>query len=264
MGEKHDGEKLMLNGVSLDEGLQKFTQSYLADIALAEAARGDKAVPTDHPIWETQRRVNKKNEGIEGIVKGILGEDIKLNPDKTEDVKRADKIIASLAYEVAKLDKYEGKFKDFEKDEGLILKYLEQAGNTTRNPTIGNITELKKDILNMPAVKPGDPLYSRESALAQFIQYIASQADDKTRELNLTQTLMQQHATDARYITQMQEALYRTTGKRFSKAATISEMLAYVRRKGELQAQEHATETGKTYLAPQHESAGAPASGHGQ
>lgn len=247
MTEHKENGTLMLNGISLDEGIQKMTQAYLAD-----AAHSDKAVPADHPVWSRQRRISQNTENIENIVKGTLGSDVRLNPDNGKDVERADNIIKRLAYEVAKLEKYAGKFEEFAKNEDLVLKYLGQASQATGNPTIGNKVELKKDILNMSAVRPGDPLYSKESPLALLIQYVAQQADDPSKQLNLIQTLLQQHATDARYINHTHHALEHATGDKFRTAATIPDMVGHIRRKGEIQAQEYAAKTSKTYLAPDH------------
>ncbi|MBI2559080.1 hypothetical protein HYW20_07200 [Candidatus Woesearchaeota archaeon] len=241
----HGEEHLMLNGVSLDEGLKKFVDGYLVH----DAHGGT----TEHPIIERQRRINKNVQNLESIVKDKLGESLRA------DEKKADSIIKNLAYQLAVDEGYKGKLEEF--DDEKARKYLSQAGEALGNPTLRNFTEFKKSIINMVAAKPGDPLYDRNSPLAQFIEHIATQKDEESKKLNYYQSLLQEHATDVRYVSAAQTKLGEKVGVRFSPAANIPEIIGAVSRKGQLQSQEYAERRKTTYASPsQGHDAGAHAS----
>lgn len=234
---------LRLNGFTLDEGIRKLVDAYLA-----HEAKGDTAVDKDHPVVDRQTRLTNTTEGIEKIVKDALGTASRFNPHNPEDVGKADALIKNLAYEFAKTRKYSGSLNDFTSED--VLRYLAEAGNATGDQTVGNMIEFKKNILNMPSLRAGHPLYNRESPIAHLIQYIASQKDDESRSTQHVQALLQQHATDPRYILATQGGLGHATGKHYSPSATIPEMLGDLRQAGELEAQKWAANKSKTYTAP--------------
>ena len=236
---EHGEESLMLNGVSLDKGIKELLGAYLA-----LESHDSHASNADHPIIVRQRRINKNVQDLEGKIKESLGDSLRA------DEKKADSIIKNLAYQLAVDEGYKGKIDEF-KDEDA-RKYLTQAGDALNNPTIRNKTELKKSIINMAAVKPGDPLYDRNSPVAQLIEYIATQKDEESKRLNYIQSLLQEHATDARYVKASQSKLGGKVGVNFSPAATIPEMIGAVGRKGQLQSQEYAEKRKTTYSSPSH------------
>lgn len=236
---------LKLNGFTLDEGIQKLMDAYLA-----HEAKGDTAVPADHPVLERQVRLTDGTEGIEKIVKDTLGKASRLDPHNQADVAKADSLIRDLAYEVAVIRKYTGKKEEMDSED--VIRYLGEAGTAMGDSTVGNIVELKKSILNMSALKPGHPLYDRNSPVAHLIQYITTQKDDESRLTQHIQTLLQQHATNPKYILATQKAVGHATGKLYGPDAGIPDMILDLREAGELQAQQFARQKSKTYTAPTH------------
>lgn len=150
-----------------------------------------------HPYGENRinvpeiraRGLDQNVGGLEGVVKGILGNRIKA------DSESASKIIAALALEGVKADGFK-----FHKDDPItdqLERYLQgelsfsDLSESTReainrfysdkfkgDPTLENILALKQAIMNLPAAKPGDVAYIKDSALGKVIAYIASQMDN--------------------------------------------------------------------------------------
>ena len=238
-------EPLKLNGITVDEGIHKLVNAYLA-----HEAHGDKAVPVDHPLLERQDRLTTATEGIEKIVKDSLGDAKRLDPHNPADVGKADALIKSLIYEFAKTKRYAGKMEDMTSQE--ISDYLQQLGSATNDPRVGSIVEFRKSILNMPVLRPGASLYNKDSPIGHVIQYIAAQNDKPTAELQHAESLFQQHASDPRYVLATSAALSRATGKHYNEGASMGEVIADLRQAGELQAQKMAQERSKTYTAPAH------------
>ncbi len=231
-------EDLKLNGVTVDEGLKELLDAYRV-----QEAKSDTAVPADHPVIVRQRRISENTQGLEGKVKGILGNSIRA------DEKQAEDIIKNLAYEIAKSETgFKGELKDFSDEQ--VRRYLTQAGSVLGNPTIGNNTEFKKSIINLAATKPGDPLYDSNSALAQLIQYIATQKDKESTRINYLNTLIAEKWAMPEYGIKLQERVGKAFGLPLNKTATASEALGDINRKAQLEAQMYATQTGKTYLTP--------------
>jgi hypothetical protein len=240
---EHGHEALKLNGITLDQGMQKLVDAYLI-----HAAHGDTAVPTDHPVLARQDNLTTVTEGIEKIVKDALGDSKRLDPHNSKDVARADSLMKSIAYEFAKTRKYSGKIEDMTDDD--VIKYLAELGNATQDPTVGNMVEFKKSLLNAASLKPGTALYNRDSPIGHAIQYIATQKEEGSGRLQHIQTLFQQHASNPEYVTATAHALSHATGKHYGRGATMSELLGDLRQAGELQAQQWAQQKSKTYTAP--------------
>ena len=237
MSEAHGNGGLKLNGVTLDEGMRELMNAYLM-----HESHSDTRVPADHPVIARQRRISDNTHGIEDIVKAALGKSVRA------DKSSADDIIKKLAYEVAKAEGFQGKIEQFTEEN--VRTYLSQAGNSLGNPTIGNKTEFTKSIINMAAVKPGDPLYDTNSALGQLIQYIATQKDSGARRTNYIQALLQEHATMPAYVTAMQGQFGHAVGRQFGPTASVADMLGELNRKGQLESQQYAASLGpKTYDA---------------
>src|SRR3989338_9269386 len=231
---------LKLNGVTLDQGIRELMNAYLM-----QEAHDSTHVPSDHPVIARQRRISDTTHTIEDKVKGVLGSSVRA------DEGSAEKIIHALAYELAQAEGFHGKPEELTEEKART--YLSQASSALGNPTIGNKTELKKSVINMAAAKPGDPLYDSNSALAQLIQYIASQKDTDSRRINYLQTLLQERATQPGYVTAMQHPIEQAVGKKFNPTASVADMLGELTRKGQLQSQQYAAEAGpKTYTAPAH------------
>lgn len=228
---------LKLNGITLGEGIKEFINFYLAGLSPDEKGANE---PKDHPIIARQRKIADNAHGIEDVVKKILDDSVRA------DKPRADKIIKSLAYEIAKTEGFKGELEAFTDEQSRT--YLSQASGALGNPTIGNKTEFTKSIFNMAAAKPGDPLYDANSALGQLIQYIATQKDSGSRRANYLQALFQEHATQPAYVTAMHDSLGQAVGKTFNPTASVADMLGEVTRRGQLQSQEYAANVApKTY-----------------
>ena len=165
--------KIKLDGITVDEGRKEFYKGF----RIVPDKDGKK--PKEEPIIERQRRISKNVQDLEGIVKGALGDSIKASKSHAESIAK------NLAYEIAKTEGYSGKPEDLNHER--ILTYLTQAAQATGNPTIGNWTGLIESIMNLPAAKPGDPLYSQNSAIGQLISYIATQKDTESRRLRYLQ-----------------------------------------------------------------------------
>ncbi|MEK6892449.1 MAG: hypothetical protein AABX25_04645 [Nanoarchaeota archaeon] len=232
---EHGG--LKLDGVTLDQGMKEILGAYLM-----HESHDSTHVPADHPVIARQRRISDNTHSIEDIVKGILGKSVKAEEGS------ADKIMSKLAYELAQTEGFKGKPEEFTEEQARL--YLSHASSALGNPTIGNRTEFKKSIVNMGAAKPGDPLYDANSALAQLIQYIATQKDKESRRISYLQTLLQEHGTQPGYVTAMQHPVEHAVGKKFNPTASVADMLGELTRKGQLQSQQYAAEAGpKTYHA---------------
>lgn len=231
-------ESLKLNGVTIDEALKELLTAYRV-----QEGKSDTAVSPDHPVIVRQRRISDNTQGIEGIVKEVLGSSIKANEG------HADEIIKKLAYELAKTEAgFKGELKDFSDEQ--VRKYLTQAGGALGNRTIGNKTDFKKSIVNSPAAKPGDPLYDANSALAQLIQYIAREKDKESARINYLNTLIAEKWTMPKYGIQLQDKIGKAFGLPLNQTATAEEALGEVNRKAQLEAQQYSGQTGKTYLTP--------------
>ena len=120
----HNGE-MMLNGVSVDQGILELLQAYSAT-----AQHSDTGVPAEHPVIVRQRRIAKNASGLEEVVKEVLGESVKADKDK------AEAIVRNLAYELAKTDGFSGAPEDLTDEKARL--YLNQAGNALGNPTIAS------------------------------------------------------------------------------------------------------------------------------
>ena len=103
----------------------------------------------------------------------------------------------------------------------------------------------------MTSAKPGDALYDSNSALAQFIGYIAAQTDKESKRMNYLTSLLQEQWT----MPDRGQALQGKIGSAFSiplaPSATASEAIGEMNRRAQLDAQVYSQNTGKTYLAPQ-------------
>lgn len=237
-------DNFKLNGVYVDDAIRELSQAYLK-----QAEKGDKAVPADHPFIVRQRRVSDNLRGLEYIVKGVLGTSIKLDSNNLEDVKKAEDITHKLAYVLAQSDGFKGKPEEL--DDEKVRKYLTEAGEATGNPTIRNKTELIKSILNLAAVKPGDPLYDNASALARLIEYIATQKDDKSRRINYLNTLIGEKWAMPEYGIKLQKKIGETFRLPLDPTATAGEALSEINRRSQLESQLYAQTRGKTYLKPE-------------
>lgn len=231
-------ESLKLNGVTIDEALKELLSVYRV-----QEDKSDTAVPPDHPVIVRQRRISENTQGLESVVKGVLGSSIKANEG------HADEIIKKLAYDLAKTEAgFKGEIKDFSDEQ--VRKYLTQAGSALGSSTIGNKTEFKKSIINLAAAKPGDPLYDANSALAQLIQYIAAQKDKESARINYLNTLIAEKWAMPKYGIQLQGKLGKAFGIPLNQTATATEALGDINRKAQLEAQQYSSQTGKTYLTP--------------
>jgi len=234
---------LRLNGITLDQGISQMLDAYLT-----HEAKGDTVVPADHPVLERQDRLSFTTEGIEKIVKDTLGDAKRLDAHNPADEARADQLMRKLVYEFAKTRKYSGKPEDLTSED--VVKYLAELGNATQDPTVGNMVELRKSLLNAPSLRPGTALYNRDSPIGHLIQYIASQQDEKSGKLQHVQTLFQQHASNPEYVLETARRLGPALGRNYGPSATMSELLGDLRQTGELQAQQSAQKGNKTYTAP--------------
>lgn len=228
-------ESIKLNGVTIDQALQEFLKAYRV-----EQEKGDTEVPKDHPLLVRQRRIGDNVQGLEGIVKGVLGNTVKADKGK------ADAIINKLGYELAKAEEYAGKPEELGGEK--LRKYLSDAASAIGNPTIGNNTELTKSIINMAAAKPGDPLYEANSALAQLIQYIATQKDTESKRINYLNSLVAEKWAEPETGIKLQSKVGGAFGIPLNGTATASDALSEVNRVAQLEAQQYAAKTGKTYL----------------
>jgi len=224
-------ESLKLNGVTLDGAVKELLNAYTIK---------DEKPDADHPVISRQRRIQDNTKGLEDIAKGVLGKSIKA------DVSQADTIIKKLGYELAKAEGFGGKPEEL-KDETLRT-YLSQAASAIGNPTIGNMTEFKKSIVNLAAAKPGDPLYDNNSALAALIAYIAQQKDGESKRVNYINALIQEKWTQPDYGIRLQDTLGSEFGIPFNRTATAGDALNEINRRAQIQSQEYVAKTGKTYL----------------
>ena len=234
--ESHD-ENFKLDGVTVDEGIKELLPMYKV-----QAERSDTPVLKDHPVIARQGRIADNAQGLEGKIKEVLGSSVKA------DQGNAETIIKKLAYEVAQNEGFSGKPEEL-KDE-QVRKYLAQVGSALGNPTIGNITEFTKSIMNLPAAKAGHPLYDANSPLAQLIQYIARQKDKEERRSEYLNNLIAEKWAMPGYAINMQERIKREFGIPLNRTATASEALGEINRNASLEAQAYANRTGKTYLEP--------------
>jgi len=240
---KHDSHvedigKLKLDGVNVDEGLKEIANAY----KIFYDTTSDTAVPKDHPVIERQRRIAKNVDSLEGIVKGELEDSLKASKAQAEGMAK------KMAYELAKAtDGYKGEIKDF--DHEKVVKYLTEAAQATGNPAIGNWVGFIESIMNLPAAKPGDPLYQRDSALAQLINYISTQKDTESRRLRYLQNRVAELWEKPEYGIKLQGRFGEQMGIPLGPTATARDAFGEVETRATLKAQEHAqTTTGKTYL----------------
>ena len=229
INEEKDSEKL--NGVTIDNAIQELLDAY----KLKQTKEGTLTDPNS----ERARRINSHVQGIEGIVKGVLGENVRAKKDQ------ADQIVCKLAYALAQAEGYTGK------PEGLSderkASYLANAASATGNPTIGNTAELAQNIMDMAGAKPGDPLYDTNSALAQLISFIATRKDVESARINYLNQLVNtgwQHPDKGQ---KLQDALNKGFGFKLGPHASAVEALGEVRNYGARQTQEYAANIPKTY-----------------
>ena len=229
---------LPLNGVGLDGAVTELVNSY----AVPEHA-GVMDIHGDHPVIERQRRIQENSKGIDKLVEGILGKNVKPSQNQAKDMVR------TLAHALAAAEgEFKGELKDF-KDED-VRKYVSKAGQALGNPAISNYVELVKSIRNMASAKPGDVAYDTNSPLAQLVQYIATRKDKQSLRVEYLQALLQEHSTDMRYIQALQGSLGNVIGRQFTPEATIPDMLRELNDYGRLQSQRALAQTEKTHLQP--------------
>lgn len=245
----HENGELMLNGISVDDGLRELLEAYVVQ---NEHTDSDKA--PDHPVIERQRRISKNTSGLEDVVKGVLGEGIKASKDQAEAIAK------NLAYELAQTEGFAGKPEDVSDEQ--VRKYLTQASNALGNPTIGNKTELVENIMNLAAAKPGDPLYDANSALAQLISYIAAQKDGESRRLTYLRQLFAEKWARPGDGIELQHRFSDKLRVPLGPTATANNAFTELDRRAALRAQLYAQEQGpKTYLAENDVANGAHANG---
>lgn len=232
MTTKTDAEKL--NGVTIDEALQALLKAYRL-----QEEKDSKLV---EPNSERARRINSNAKGIEKIVTDTLGDSVRASKEQ------AGAIIGKLAYEIAKTEGYTGKPEDL--PEERKAEYLGNAARALDNPTIGNKLEFVKSILNMPAAKPGDPLYDANSALAVLINYIATRQDEESKRINYVQQLIQAAWQQPDKGITLQGAFNKAFGFNLAPSATAGEALGELRNFGTRQTQEYVAKFPKTYQTP--------------
>jgi len=245
---KHDEhETIMLNGISVDQGLTELLHAYRS-----QEAHGDKAVSQDHPVVIRQRNIAANVQDLEGRVKKSLGDSVKASKEQ------AEAMIKSLAYSLAQTEGYSGKFGEFSDEK--IRTYLSQASGALGNPTIGNKIQFIESIMNLAAAKPGDPLYDSNSALAQLINYVATQKDSESKRINYLRTLFAEKWQRPGDGLELQSKIGHAFGIPLARTATAQDAFGHLERNASLEAQQYALKTGKTYLAPStHEAHGANA-----
>jgi len=227
---------LMLNGVSLDDAIAELSHAY-------QAPHSEHGEVAEHPLIVRQRRISANTSRLEDKVKSILGEGV-----TKASKEHADKIITTLAFEIAQSDGYKGKLGEFTSEQAR--NYLTAAANALGNPTIGNVTEFTKGIINLAAARPGDPLYDANSALAQLVQYAATQRDAESKRINYLQALVGEKWQMPEYGTAMQGAINKTFGIPLAGTATAGEALREINERSQIASRAYAAQTGKTYLKP--------------
>ena len=207
---------------------------------VSEYASYFKGVDKDgvHVTIARQRRIADNAGGLETVVKGILGKNVKA------DEGQAEKIIKNLAGEIAKV---EGDSRPL--DEELIAKYLTQASQATGVAAIGSAEELKKAIVNLASAKPGDPLYTQDSAIAQLIQYIAQHKDKASRRINYLNARFGEKWLSPNYGLMLQTKLGEAFGIQFNGTATGQEALSEINRRSQAEAQLYLAKSQRTYTA---------------
>ena len=110
---------LMLNGVSLDAAINEMAHAYQVPHSEHDGHAAE------HPLIVRQRRISANTSKLEDKVKAILGTDVKASKE------HADKMIKTLAFEVAQSDGYKGKLEDFTSEQAR--NYLTTAANTWKS-----------------------------------------------------------------------------------------------------------------------------------
>ncbi len=228
-------EDFKLNGVTVNKAFEELLKVYRL-----QQEKSDTEVPKDHPVLVRQRRITDNVQSLEGIVKGVLGNNVKA------DKAKADAIIHKLGYELAKAEGYDGKSEDISGEK--LRTYFTNAASAIGSQIIGNNSEFTKSIMNMAAAKPGDALYEANSALAQLIQYIATQKDTESRRINYINSLVAEKWTEPETGIKLQGKVNTSFGIPLNTTATASDAIGEINRVAQLEAQQYAARTGKTYL----------------
>ena len=228
---KEVDESEKLNGVTIDGAIKELSAAY----KLQQTKEGALIDPNS----ERARRISSDVQGIESVVKGVLGNNVRATKDQ------AYKIVSDLAYALAQAEGYTGK--PGELSDERKASYLANAASATGNPVIGNTSELTQNIMDMASAKPGDPLYDSNSSIAQLINYIATRKDEKSARITYLNQLVVSAWQHPDKGLKLQKALNEGFGFKLAPHASANESLGEVRNFGTRQTQEYVAKIPKTY-----------------
>lgn len=234
--EEIDLSKLDIDGVTAKGAVSEVTDSILPK----RIPQKDGTVKEVFPTVERQREINDNLQSLEGIVKGELDKDIKANPLE------ARKILNKLSYELAKAEGYQGKPEELTAEQKV--GYITRAGQALGNSTIQNFTQLVESIVNMAAARPGDPLYNRESDLAQLIGYVATQKNTAARRIQFLQTQLATVYNKPGVGLKIIDEFSKKANRPYANTATLGDIIGDINQIGTLEAQKAAATGAKTYL----------------
>lgn len=232
-----DIEKLKLNGVTVGEWIPEMVKGYLV--------KAEKDSTVDPEYLQRQRRITANTDDLEGKIKSILGDSIKLDTKSGDDKQKAVNLAYRLAFEIAKTEGYSEKLEELPHER--VSTYLLQASQATGNPTIGNWTDFIESILNMPAVRPGDPLYDRNSPLAALISYVATKKDKPSERLQYIQRLFSQLWQKPGYGLKLNERFSEAFGIPFGPTATANDVFGDINTRAGQEVQRLVSMRPKTY-----------------
>ena len=244
-GTQEAGLSDRLNGVTIDSGLKE-----LFGYIRTQTDKDGKIVKD--PNTERAERTNRLSEGLQKIVEESLSGATRAN-EATARV-----IVNKLAYELAKTHGYHGKPEAL--TEERKLEYLSTALNAIGVPGVVDPEKFVASIMDMarPSSKPNDPLYDANSALVQFIQYIARRTEKEESRMNYLLTLINgayQHPDKAMKI----QGGLRQNGIKVGPTATITQLNTAIREYQAGESRKYVDSLPKTYQPKEPAPAVAPA-----
>ncbi len=223
--------------ITLEKVLNRYVPDYHEALWVKHGEHGE---GRSNPNDDREDTIQHNLKSIDDMVSGVVSGSKELNEHQ------ARKIIKELAFRVAQTEGYGKPISQF--SEADVIKYLRQASEGTRNPTVGNYIQLVSSIMNLDIKDPKHQRFARDSPLGVLMSYVATQQDTDSKYLEFLREILAQYGSKPGDGEKIQDALGNAFKVKFKRTATMSDVIGHIERATQIEVAKYRASGKKDYL----------------